>query len=142
MTTALQPGSCVKEIRFPVWTRGNIGSGFHEISARRSDFAYVAAAAQISLDADGTCVDVALGLGGVGDRPIRISLDALIGARPADVDLSAIVAGALQKALASIELPSDVHASPSYRRRLSITFAERAISDALAEARQAAGVAQ
>jgi CO/xanthine dehydrogenase FAD-binding subunit len=142
MTTALQPGSCVKEIRFPGWTRGSIGTGFHEISARRSDFAYVAAAAQISLDAEGTCVDVALGLGGLGDRPIRISLDSLIGARPADVSLSDLVREAVEKVLASLELPSDLYASPNYRRRLSITFAERAIADAIAEAQQAAGLAQ
>jgi CO/xanthine dehydrogenase FAD-binding subunit len=142
MTTALQPGSCVKEIRFPVWTRGSIGTGFHEISARRSDFAYVAAAAQICLDTDGTCVDVALGLGGLGDRPIRVSLDAFIGAPAAKVNLSDFVRGAVEGALAGIELPSDVYASPSYRRRLSITLAERAIADALDDAQQAAGPAQ
>jgi carbon-monoxide dehydrogenase medium subunit len=142
MTTALQPGSCVKEIRFPVWTSGRVGAGFHEISARKSDFAYVAAAAQICLDTDGTCVDVALGLGGLGDRPIRIPLDSLIGARPADVDMSDLVTKAVKNALANFALPSDLHASPSYRRRLSITFAERAIVDALAEAQQAAGAAQ
>jgi CO/xanthine dehydrogenase FAD-binding subunit len=119
-----------------------VGAGFHEISARKSDFAYVAAAAQICLDADGTCVDVALGLGGLGDRPIRIPLDSLIGARPADVDIPDLVTQAVKKALANLELPSDLHASPNYRRRLSITFAERAIADALAEAQQAAGVEQ
>ena len=46
---------------------GRIGTGFHEVSARRSDFALVAAAAQVALDADGRCTALAVGIGGAGD---------------------------------------------------------------------------
>src|SRR5262245_41311909 len=52
MITALPDGAIVIHVRFPVWTKGRIGTGFHEVSARRSDFAVVASAAQVSLDAD------------------------------------------------------------------------------------------
>ena len=49
-------GRCILTcVRFPVWAEGRIGTGFHEVAARRSDFALVAAAAQVALDADGRC---------------------------------------------------------------------------------------
>ena len=62
MLTTIGQGECVSAIRFPVWPHQRIGVGFFEISARRSDFAFVAAAAQVALDEEGRCVDVALGV--------------------------------------------------------------------------------
>ena len=53
MITALPEGAILTSVRFPVWTEGRIGTGFHEVSSRKSDFALVAAAAQVALDADG-----------------------------------------------------------------------------------------
>jgi CO/xanthine dehydrogenase FAD-binding subunit len=139
MTTALEPGSCVKELRIPVWSRGRIGAGFHEISARKSDFAYASAAAQIALDEDGKCIDVALGLGGLGDRPVRVALDGLIGKRPADANLAEIVQDAVRQVATNFDLRSDIHASASYRRRLAVALAQRAMRDAVHEASQAPG---
>jgi CO/xanthine dehydrogenase FAD-binding subunit len=141
MTTALKPGSCVKALRFPVWSRGRIGAGFHEISARKSDFAYASAAAQIALDDDGKCIDVALGLGGVGDRPVRIALDEPIGKSLGDANLADIVQDAVREVAANFDLRSDIHASASYRRRLAVTLAQRALGDAVREASQPVGAA-
>src|SRR5262249_9180919 len=73
MLTALPQGACVVETRWPVWAGTRIGVGFHEVSARRSDFALVAAAAQVAVDENGSCTRCALGLGGVGDRPLRLA---------------------------------------------------------------------
>ncbi len=81
MLTTIGIGECVSAIRFPVWPHQRIGVGFFEISARRSDFAFVSAAAQVALDNDGRCLDVALGVGGVGDRPLRLDMSSLIGSR-------------------------------------------------------------
>ena len=49
MVTSIGQGECISAIRFPVWPHERIGVGFFEISARRSDFAFVAATAQILL---------------------------------------------------------------------------------------------
>ena len=68
MVTSVIPGDCVAAVRFPVWSQPRLGTGFHEVSARQSDFAFVAAAAQVVLDEGGRCIDAVLGLGGVGDR--------------------------------------------------------------------------
>src|SRR5260370_8615662 len=56
MLTTIGLGECVSAIRFPVWPQPRIGVGFFEISARRSDFAFVAAAAPVALDDEGRCL--------------------------------------------------------------------------------------
>ena len=72
MTTALPATACLTAVRFPVWRDARIGVGFHEVSARRSDFALAAAAAQVALDENGICRRLALGVGAVTGRPLRL----------------------------------------------------------------------
>jgi CO/xanthine dehydrogenase FAD-binding subunit len=130
MVTAIKPGQCVSAIRFPVWPHLRIGVGFFEVSARRSDFAFVAAAAQVALDVEGGCIEAALGLGGVGDRPLRLYVSSLIGTR---LDVAS-VSGAVDAALAGIEAPSDLHASAAYRCRVAAVLCGRALEAARADA--------
>jgi CO/xanthine dehydrogenase FAD-binding subunit len=137
MLTAVMPGDCVSAVRFPVWSHAHVGTGFHEVSARQSDFAFVAAAAQLALDDDGRCIDIALGLGGVGDRAIRVDVSGLIGAAPSPT----VIADAVRAALADLDIGSDLHVSASYRRRVAVTLAIRALGDAMAEARAQSGFA-
>ena len=141
MSTALEPGFCVKELRFPVWPEGRLGVGFHEISARKSDFAYASAAVQIGADADGNCLNVVLGLGGLSDRPVRIPLNSIIGKDLRATCLLDMVAEAARDACDGFDLRSDIHASASYRRRLGISLAQRAMRDAIDEALQGKGEA-
>jgi CO/xanthine dehydrogenase FAD-binding subunit len=126
MVTALGQGECVSAIRFPVWPHRRIGVGFLEVSARRSDFAFVAAAAQVALDEEGRCIDVALGLGGVGDRPLRLDLSSLVGTKLE----AASVSDAVNAAATDIEAASDLHASAAYRRRVAVTLCKRAVEQA------------
>ena len=138
MLTSVMPGDCVCAVRFPLWTHRRVGTGFHEVSARQSDFAFVAAAAQVALDDDGRCLDVALGLGGVGDRALRIDVSPLIG----EIITPASIADLVRAATADLETSSDLHASASYRRRVAATLGIRAIEDAVADARSAGEVIQ
>jgi len=132
MITALPEGGILTAVRFPVWSEGRTGAGFHEISARKSDFALVAAAAQVALDVDGRCTALAVGLGGTGDTPVRLDAIAemLIGSRLEDK----IVRDAVGAATADIDTADDLHASAAYRRRVAATLARRAIADARDEA--------
>src|SRR6516165_7866842 len=50
MVTALSPAACLISARFPIWKDAAPGTGFHEVNARRSDFAFASAAAQIVVD--------------------------------------------------------------------------------------------
>jgi carbon-monoxide dehydrogenase medium subunit len=127
MVTALPEGAVLTAVRFPVWDAGRIGSAFQEVAARRSDFALVAAAAQVALDADGRCTAVVLGIGGACATPVRIdAAAALIGSR---LEEDAVRA-AVEAATAGLETIRDQHASAAYRRRVAATLARRAILDA------------
>jgi CO/xanthine dehydrogenase FAD-binding subunit len=128
MMTALPPAGCLTAVRFPVWREPRIGSAFHEINARRSDFAFAAAAAQVALDEDGVCVRAAVGIGAVTAVPLRLDAvaAALVGTRIEEAAVRAAVAAAV----AGIEPMSDLHASAGYRRRAASTLAVRAIADA------------
>ena len=126
MVTSIDQGQCVRAVRFPVWAHPRIGTGFFEISARRSDFAFVSAAAQVALDEEGRCLEIALGLGGVADRPLRLDTSSLTATK---LDAGA-VSDAVNAACAEIEAMSDLHASAAYRRRVAVTLGVRAIEQA------------
>ena len=130
MLTAIAPGECVSAVKFPVWQHKRIGVGFFEVSARRSDFAFASALAQVALDEDGRCIDIALGVGGVGDRALRLDVSALRGTR---LD-AASIAEAVHAVAGDMEASSDLHASASYRRRVAMTLGKRAIEQARTEA--------
>jgi carbon-monoxide dehydrogenase medium subunit len=132
MITALPEAAIVTGIRFPVWSKGRIGTGFQEVSARRSDFALVAGAAQVALDADGRCTALTIGIGGAGDKPVRLDAvsDALAGARLEEARVHEAVAAAV----ADLDVVNDLHASAAYRKRVAATLARRAILEAREEA--------
>ncbi len=130
MLTAIGQGECIRAIRFPVWPHRRIGVGFFEISARRSDFAFVAAAAQVALDDEDRAIEVALGVGGIGDRPLRLDVSSLKATR---LD-AASVSDAVHAASRELEPGSDLHASAAYRRRVAVTLGIRALEQARADA--------
>jgi CO/xanthine dehydrogenase FAD-binding subunit len=130
MLTSIDHGDCVSGVRFPVWPHKRIGVGFFEVSARRSDFAFVAAAAQVALDDDGRCLDVALGLGGIGDRPLRLDVSSLVGSM---LD-SKSATEAVNAVSVDLDATSDLHASAAYRRRVAVALCLRALEQARVDA--------
>lgn len=131
MVTSLPEGACLTGVRFPVW-RGKIGIGFHEVNARRSDFAFVAAAAQVELGADGKCKRIAIGVGAATDCPMRLdSAEQQLTDTALD---EAAIKDAVTQALADIEALDDLHASATYRKRVAVSLACRAVADARASA--------
>ncbi len=131
MTTTLPGNAVLTSVRFPVWS-GKVGVGFHEVNARRSDFAFVAAAAQVELGDGGKCKRIAIGVGAATDFPIRLT-DAekkLTGSALEPTTVKNTVVGAL----ADIVPLSDLHASAEYRRRVAANLAARAVADALSHA--------
>ncbi len=133
METALGPDQCLTGVRFPVWDGAQVGTGFEEVSIRDSDFAILAAAAQIETDNDGNCLRCAVAIGGGGPKPLRMSAceDALVGARLDDDHIreaAALVADVLDPG-------SDVHASAEYRLRIAPELVARAIRQATGEAK-------
>jgi CO/xanthine dehydrogenase FAD-binding subunit len=132
MVTTLPMTAVLTGVRFPVW-RERVGVGFHEVSARRSDFALASAAAQVALDANGAIARIAIGVGGATEVPLRLTAaeQALAGTRPTREAIRDAVAAAL----ADITPMTDLHASADYRRRVAKSLAARAVADACDNAR-------
>jgi CO/xanthine dehydrogenase FAD-binding subunit len=126
MLTTLAQGDCVSAVRFPRWRHARVGTAFLEVSARRSDFAFVSAAAQVALDEAGRIVEAALGIGGVADYPVRIDTTALIGQRLEQRTAEEVV----RAGTCALEAMSDLHASAAYRQRVAVVLGVRALADA------------
>ena len=127
MITSMPMGGILTGVRFPVW-QGKIGTGFHEINARSSDFAFVSAAAQVELDESGKCKRIAIGVGAATDFPMRLeSAERQLSGGTLD---DASIKDAVTAALADIDALDDLHASAAYRARVAVKLATRAVIDA------------
>jgi CO/xanthine dehydrogenase FAD-binding subunit len=131
MTTKLPSDAILTSVQLPVWL-GKVGVSFYEVNARRGDFAFVAAAAQVELNDDGRCKRIAIGVGAATDFPIRLANaeDQLKGSALE----TATVKGAVIEALADVAPLSDLHASAEYRRRVAANLVTRAVIDARSHA--------
>ncbi|MPY75059.1 MAG: xanthine dehydrogenase family protein subunit M [Alphaproteobacteria bacterium] len=133
MTTTLEPGECLTAVRFPVWPgAGRVGAGFQEVSARDSDFAIVAAAAQLALDRDGVCRRAAVAVANAAPTPVRLLRieEALIGQRPDNENIERL----LPLMDEAIEPSTDLHAGADARRHMARSLTLRAILQAAANA--------
>jgi carbon-monoxide dehydrogenase medium subunit len=131
MTPNLEPDEALLGLTLPVWSgmQGHrVGHGFHEFARRHGDYAIVAAAALVSLDAAGVVRRASIALAGVDVRPVRLEAaeQALVG-KGLDQSLIAEVSAMA----ASIEMMEDAHITPAYRGRLAQTMTKRALTDAL-----------
>jgi CO/xanthine dehydrogenase FAD-binding subunit len=132
MVTALPLTACLAEARFPVWAEPAVGTGFHEVNARQSDFAFVSAAAQVALDGEGRCTRVVVGIGAATAVPLK--LDAVAEELKGKRYDEGAVRKSLSAALVDIEAMADLHASAEYRKRVAVTLAVRAVADAYRDA--------
>jgi CO/xanthine dehydrogenase FAD-binding subunit len=128
MMTSLAADACLTRLRFPIWSGTHVGAGFHEVSARQSDFAYVSAAAQVALDDDGRIIRCALGVGGATPVPtaLRDLAQDMVGCDPAQDTWR----DGLRAAVDRLEIMVDAHASRAYRKRVAAHLVERAFRDA------------
>lgn len=103
LSTAVEPGELVKEVRFPLAADGH-RYAFDEVAMRRGDFAV----AGVALDA--SPLEISLTVGGVADRPVRRTWPRSLA--ESDVD------DALNEFAWDLQAQSDSHASAEYRRHL------------------------
>jgi carbon-monoxide dehydrogenase medium subunit len=122
--TALEPDELLTAVRIPA-ARARTGAGFHEVSARYRDFAQVAAAATVTLDEVGTCTAAELVLLHVAPAPHRVDVSHLVGTTIGDAEYAAVA-----ESLSGLEPFDDIEVSATYRRRVAVTLAIRALRDA------------
>jgi CO/xanthine dehydrogenase FAD-binding subunit len=127
MLTTIAPGECVSAVKFPVWGTKHRRRFFSERPQVRFRVRFSAGAG--ALDEDGRCVDIVLGVGGVGDRALRLDV-----AAARHKARRGIRAEAVHAVASDMDASSDLHASASYRRRVAITLARRAVEQARTEA--------
>ena len=134
-TTTMVPGEILAGVSFPIWS-GRSGFAVRELARRHGDFAIAGAAIGVELDADDRIRRAAIGLIGLGSQPERASAaEAELAGKPADaVDADEVG----RRAVADpASVPSDLHGSAAYRRRVGAAMVARAWTAALAEARDA-----
>jgi carbon-monoxide dehydrogenase medium subunit len=131
--TAIEPDEVLVAAHFPVWS-GNCGWAVAELARRAGDFAMCGAVCGIQLD--GQRVNrAALALFGVASAPVRAHAaeSVLTGTSVDDLDLTEIGTAVA----ASLDPPSDVHASGEQRRRMAKTLVPQVLAAAIDEARNA-----
>jgi carbon-monoxide dehydrogenase medium subunit len=135
LTTALEPGEIVTEVRVPVLTTGT-GGAYHKVPQPASGFAIVGVAALVTLDGEGRCSRVRIGVTGAAVKAFR--------ARAAEQELTgkgpeeAALARAAALATRGVETSGDMFASAEYRAHLAIVHTRRALAAAVERARAAA----
>jgi CO/xanthine dehydrogenase FAD-binding subunit len=134
LTTVRQPDELLVALDWPRAPR-DAGHAFEEVAQRHGDFAIASAACEIELDASDRIIALALGLGGVEDRPIIVDTGPYIGP-PADAATAQAFARHICRPLKPME---DHAASADYRRALAQVLAERVVLRAAADARRKRG---
>lgn len=132
-TTSLDPGELFVEARVPRPV-GRSGGAYEKMERKVGDFATVAVAARLELDADGTCTSAGLGLTAVGPANLRPEdAEAALEGSPLD-DESLQEAG---EAAAEASSPtSDNRGSAEYKRDMVRVLTKRAVRRAAERARK------
>ena len=126
MTTSLGPAEILTEIEVPVMPSG-AGFAVKEFSRRHGDFAIAAIAAIVMHAADGR-LSVRLSTGGISAVPDRLRSAEEILEREGLTD--AAIKRAADVAAEVVEPLSDQNGSAEYRRELTRTLTQRAVSEA------------
>lgn len=126
-TTALEPDEVITGVRLPLLGPDH-RVGFAEFSRRAGDFAIVMAMTSFLLR-DGAIDDPRIALGGVADRPVRVTAaeEILRGAAPGP----AAFEEAAQAASTSVDPHGDLQGPPEFRRDLVRAMTRRALEQSL-----------
>ncbi len=127
LTTSLESDEVLAEIRLPVMPMG-AGFALEEFARRHGDFAIVAIAAMVVLDA-ARCKQARLATAGAGPVPVRLRAAEEILERDGVTD--AAIDAAARRAAELVSPDSDIHASADYRRHLTMVLTRRALKRAL-----------
>ena len=131
-STDLESDEVVTRVLVPVPQKGS-GGAYLKFERRAGDFAVASVGVQVSLKKDGTCRDIAVGLGAVGITAIRArQAEALLRGKQVD---DALAKSAAAEAAAAADPFSDIRGSAEYKRHLVGVLFQRALKIAFKRAR-------
>lgn len=130
--TALQPSEILTEIRIPL-PGTSTGNAYHKLERKVGDYATAGVAVQISLDSNGVCQQVGIGLTNVNPTPMRASRseDVLRGQKITDE----LIAQAAKFASEDCNPSTDLRGDEAYKRSMVGVLVKRMIHKALERAR-------
>ncbi len=123
-TTAVQPNEILTELQLPVPPTGT-GSAYHKLERKVGDYATAGVAVQLSLDGNGICTAVGIGLTNVNPVPLRAerSEAALLG-KPIN---DQTIAEAAKFAAEDCNPSPDLRGSEEYKRAMVAVLVKRMI---------------
>ncbi|MGE3540264.1 MAG: xanthine dehydrogenase family protein subunit M [Candidatus Tectimicrobiota bacterium] len=131
LTTAMESHEILTEIYVPVNPPGT-GSAYCKVLQPASGFALTGVAAQVTLGADQTLQQVAVGVTGISNKAYRAR--ATEQALQGQVGTPEVLRQAAARATEGVEAMEDIHASAEYRLHLTRVYARRALEQAIARA--------
>lgn len=131
-STILEADELLVGVTFPVWT-GRCGFAIEELARRHGDFAIAGAAVAVEIDGDDRAARCSIGMFGLGPTPERAAEAerSVVGAAVTEIvpeDLGRLATRGLDA------IPSDLHGTAEYRRRVGAAMVARAWTSAAAEA--------
>lgn len=134
LSTALEPGEMVTEIRFP-WLAPQAGWAFMEFARRSGDYALVGASAVVTPTLDDRCLNAHLAFQGVAGAPVRMRdvENMLVGTTLDEPTLQEAADRARECVSDDME---DVHATVEYRRTLVSELTKRVLKSAWTRCQQ------
>ncbi len=131
LTTDLQPGEILREIRIPA-SKGKAAQAYVKVRHPASGFAVVGVAVNLSLDA-GKCQSAAIGITGVAPKAYRATnVENALKGNPLDAKT---LASAAAHAADGMDVNSDLYASAQYRTQLATVYTRRALEIAAGRAK-------
>ena len=131
LTTALEPGEILREIRINT-QQGRTGHAYMKVKQPASGFAVVGVAVNLTRNPDETCRSISIGITGVSTKAYRARgvEDALNGSALDEQSISAAAACVAD----GVDINADLYASSDYRRHLAQVHTRRAILAAASRA--------
>ncbi|HWZ18950.1 MAG TPA: xanthine dehydrogenase family protein subunit M [Ktedonobacteraceae bacterium] len=128
LSTALEPGEMLTEVRFPL-IASKAGWAFLEFARRSGDYAMVGASAVVTPTADDHCLSAHIAYLGIAGAPIR-GLDVESTIVGTTLDETALDAAAQAASMLVSDDMSDVHATVEFRRVLTGELTKRVLKTA------------
>ncbi|HXL36973.1 MAG TPA: xanthine dehydrogenase family protein subunit M [Ktedonobacteraceae bacterium] len=125
LSTAIEPGEMLTEVRFPLITP-EAGWAFLEFARRAGDYALVGAAAVLNPAADDHCMSAHIAYLGIAGAPIR-GYDVEAAIVGTALDDAALDAAAEASSMLVSDDMGDVHATVEYRRVLTGELTKRVL---------------
>jgi carbon-monoxide dehydrogenase medium subunit len=135
LTTALEPGEILTEIRVPA-PAGRPGGVYLKLERKVGDFATVGVAVHVEVDG-GRIAAAGVALTAVGPHNLAVATDALHGAvvgQGGGQSVEGSIAEIAELAAQTAEPESDIRGSAEYKRHVVRVFVERGLRQAIAAA--------